>query len=509
MARFNQNNSGSYGHDTVNLAGGVAYDQPAEEAFVHLLLTSFFQDQYYRNQAEIEDTLCKLMDDIDDKLFLAQAAIFARTHFGMRTVSHVVAAELAKYISGCHWGKAFYEKVVYRVDDMTEILSYYFWKIGLTKDASIPNSMKKGFAKAFDKFDAYHLAKYRMADKKIKLVDLVNLVHPKPTEKNRKALQMLVRDSLRNADTWEAMLSAAGQNLTEENDTAALKAKAWKQLVTTRKIGYLALLRNVRNILDQAPSIASNAAKMLTDRELIKKSMVMPFQIFTAIHAVAYVPVKMRSHSYRQGFRPNSVLTREKKMLKKEERLMLKALETALELSLDNVPKLDGRTAIVLDTSGSMNGQPSLIGSLFAAVLAKTNECDLMLFDNDARYVAFNPSLSVRAIAESIHFAGGGTNFPSIFEKMDKPYDRIVILSDMQAWGTEFSPAAALEDYRKRFACDPLVYSWDLQGYGTTQFVGRRVVPVAGFSDKAFDFMKNVEEGTSKIIEMIRAVEIG
>lgn len=63
------------------------------------------------------------------------------------------------------------EKIVFRPDDMMEIIAYYKAKSGKT----LPNAMKKGFALAFDKFDGYQIAKYRGENKAVKLVDVVNL----------------------------------------------------------------------------------------------------------------------------------------------------------------------------------------------------------------------------------------------------------------------------------------------------------------------------------------------
>lgn len=141
---------------TTNHAGGQAYKESNELALISLLLTSFVNDQFYRNvEGSLED-LKNLLKKVDPK-FAAKAAIFTRDEFGMRSVTHALAAELAKYISGTDFGKKFYEKIVSRPDDMVEIIAYYKKNCG----DKIPNSMKKGFAKSFDKFDGYQLAKWK------------------------------------------------------------------------------------------------------------------------------------------------------------------------------------------------------------------------------------------------------------------------------------------------------------------------------------------------------------
>ena len=118
---------------TENLAGGQAYSQSNELALVSLLLTSFVNDQFYRNAQTTLDELRNLTAKVKDKEFVAKAAIFARDRFGMRSITHALAGELTSQLSGAEWGKNFYEKVITRVDDMTEIMSYYLnnktWKI--------------------------------------------------------------------------------------------------------------------------------------------------------------------------------------------------------------------------------------------------------------------------------------------------------------------------------------------------------------------------------------------
>ena len=171
---------------TTNHAGGQAYKQSAEMALVSLLLTSFVNDQFYRDGDQTLDDLKSHIKSNKNKEFVAKSAIFARDEFGMRSITHALAGELTSEISGLEWAKSFYEKIVSRVDDMTEIMSYYLENKTDKKNPKFPASLKKGFAKAFDKFDSYQLAKYKGEKKDVKLVDVVNLVHPVPSKKMRK-----------------------------------------------------------------------------------------------------------------------------------------------------------------------------------------------------------------------------------------------------------------------------------------------------------------------------------
>ena len=204
MSRFNVKNRPLTRRpaDTVNYAGGEAFTQEPKFEFASILLTSFVKNQYYRGANDTVDRLKELFFAVDP-LFSAKAAIFARDEFGMRSISHIVAGEIAHSIKGEEWTKRFFDKIVVRPDDMTEILSYYQTNYGRNP---VPNALKKGFKEAFNRFDSYKLAKYRGDKKQVSLVDVVNVVHPVPNFKNQKALTELVEGTLRNATTWETLV---------------------------------------------------------------------------------------------------------------------------------------------------------------------------------------------------------------------------------------------------------------------------------------------------------------
>ena len=269
------------------------------------------------------------------------------------------------------------------------------------------------------------------------------------------------------------------------------KKEVWTKLLNNDKLGYFALLRNVRNILEQAPELVDTVCEKLVDAKSIKKSLILPFQFKKSYDAVKQVNFKGT-------------------------RKVLGALDTAVDLSVNNCQQFDGKTLIVLDESGSMSGQPWDIGTLFAAVMVKRNpEADLILFSDDARYVTVNPKSLITDIIESLKQHPAGTNFNAIFEKADKAYDRIVILSDMQGWMAERddffnlggAPTRTFNTYKKKFDCNPKIYSFDLNGYGTLQFPEDNVYCIAGFSDKTLELMKLLETDRKILVNKIRQVE--
>ena len=461
MSKFNTKTVGT--SKTTNVAGGDAYKQTPELELVSILLTSFVQDQFYRSAGDTMNRISELLSKVNPK-FAAKAAVYARNEFKMRSITHVLAGELAKHVSGQPWAKNFYKEIARRPDDMTEIVSYYLSK----GNKKLPNSLKKGFAKAFDNFDAYQLAKYKQEGKDVSLVDLVNMVHPVPVEKNAKALEDLVNGVLKSTDTWEAKMTKAGQEATSDKDKAEKKAEAWFELLSEKKLGAMALVRNLRNILEQSPESIDLAIAALKNENYIK----------------------------------NYSRTGE----------VIAALNVSLDLSLSNVPVFQGRTLVVLDDSGSMTWaatgdykNPMQIGSLFAAVLMKSNKCDFMMFNSNARYINnMNFGDSVGTLTKNImsKATSGGTNFPSIFQTANKAYDRVIILSDMQN-NYSGNGASALNEYKRRTRANPNVYSFDLQNYGTMQFPQPGVYCIAGFSESVFDIMKMLEQDKRVLIKTI------
>lgn len=487
MGKFNTVNKAK-STKTVNLAGGQAYSQSAELELVSILLTSFVQDQYYKSAGDTMKRVTELLNKVDPK-FAAKAAIYARNEFGMRSITHVLAVEIAKHISGQEWGKKFFTEVIRRPDDMTEIVAYYF---GKNKGKALPNSLKKGFAKAFDKFDGYQLAKYKGEGKDVSLVDVVNLVHPKATEKNAKALDELINGTLKSTETWEAKLTQAGQKANSEEELLSLKKDAWAGLIREKKLGYLALLRNLRNIMDNAPEVLDEALAALTNEAFIKKSLVFPFQYLIA---------------YKQFSSMNT----------KASRKIADALSDAIDISCQNVKSLnfEGNTLVVVDNSGSMDSpvnksehmKKSELGALFGIVLAKAINADIMEFGSNARYINYTlkeHSMEFAANFTRLNQVGHGTDFTSIFSKANKAYDRILIFSDMQGWMGGGAPTSAANAYKKRYNCDPHIYSFDLAGYGTMMFPENKVYAMAGFSEKIFTIMSLLEQDRKALINTIK-----
>lgn len=468
MSVFNKIRNSTPVANITNDAGWPAIKQSAKLEAISLVLTSFVKDKYY-SSAQDDLTRLKWLTEKVDTEFLAKLAIFARTKFGMRSITHALAGYLAPKLSGKQYAKSFYDKVIHRVDDMQEILAV----IQSTSSKCVPNAVRKGFKAAFERFDAYQLAKYRTENKSIKLVDIVNLVHPR----HSKAIKQLVEGTLKNEQTWEAKVSAAGNS---ENATA--KEEAWWELILNKKLGYLALIRNLRNIEAQlkwagAQMITGTLVQQLTDVKSITQSLVMPFQIKTAYDIVTNRDLKQ-------------------------------ALSQAMEISVQNVPKFPGKTAIFLDRSGSMSWVIG-IASLFAAVLAKSNNATIINFGWRAEEHVYNPASILADIQQPLNSANlWSTNFNAPFDKLNEKVDRIIILSDMQAWVGRNIPTEAFRNYKTRTKANPFIYSFDLCGSWTMQFPEDKVFTLAGFHGDILQIMGMLEQDKDALVREIEAITL-
>lgn len=495
MGRFNTATVSPTKTPVANLAGGKSYQRTPKGELAATVLTSFVTDQYYRSAS---DTIARVRDLVVniDPLFAAKLAIFARSTFQMRSISHVVAGEIALNVKGASWTKQFFDAIVDRPDDMLEILSYIQSVQGSLHP--LPASLKKGFASALTRYDEYALGRYRGEGKTISMVDVVNLVHPPHTP----AISKLINGKLR-FEGWETDQTKIGQTDLSDEEKAEAVAGAWDERIP--KMGYMALLRNLRNIRDKAPESLDAALARIRDKDEVARSRQLPFRFTTAISQF------VQANNYGWGVTRGSI----GEVQSPEDRKIVAALNEALDHSTANVPVLPGRTAVLLDLSGSMGNLsdpkgPLSIGSLFAAAVARKSGADIIAWADFSKNVSYNPGDSVATLREQIagQSVGHGTNLSQAIDSLKGQYDRIIIFSDFQSWREGWSSGApeALKRYKARTSADPKVYSFDLQGYGTLSFPEPNVYNLYGFSEKVFDIMEMLEQDQNAMTKAIEAV---
>ena len=472
MSKFNSSPS----NKTTNRSGHAAYKMPDKQKLVTQVLTSFFNEKkfYGDNSDEMQETIKAVI--AKDPQFVANLAVFARREFNMRSVAHVLVSHLAHEPAGKPYTRKAVKAVSLRGDDVTEIMSCYLSMFG----KPIPNALRKGIADTMQGFDKYTLAKYKGEGKTVKMRDLLCLCRPSPVNAQQSEwwLQLLNGD-LEPPYTWETELSAKGNN-----------AKTWEALIDSGKVGYMALLRNLRNILNANPSNVQKVLDTIQNPEAVRRSKQLPFRYLSAYKEL-------------QGIGSSRVFD---------------ALENAVDAAIDNVPKLPGKTVIAVDISGSMSGAISDKSNVRCYEIAMMLGLIANRICEDSIFYTFNNNINKWALSHRSGIlqtvtesrVGGGTAMQLPFRKMidDRiQADRIIILSDNECnnysgyWNKPVQNLA--DEYRKLTGNDIWVHAIDLQGYGTQQFYGSKTNVIAGWSEKVFDFIKLAEQGEGSLEKAI------
>lgn len=529
MSRYNTNKPTA--NVITNFQGGQGIKLDPKMELISILSTGM-DNSYFEKLGDKENRFAEVIKEVakKDVEFLAKALIYARSVMGQRSVTHFGAVQLAKYLSGHKVARKFFSKrdrkkeiggIIYRLDDMLEIIACYQ---ALNPNKPLPNSMKNGFRLALESADAYELAKYQGNGKSVSLVDVVNLVHPKPSKEMEETFKKLMNGELKQHNTVEDKNTTSGQNVAKKvksgeitKEQAAIelkeaKSENYRELINNKTIGYLALIRNLKNILTDATDsdLISSACALLANPEFIKRSLVFPYQIDLAME---YILTEVSSsHKGRQE--------------------VMIALNKAYELSIPNMSEMGlyGRTAVVIDTSGSMtskirlngkNGYHSALekGALIAATFAKGLNADVYQFSDSCSKVNVNTLDTVNTIKNQIisQKIGGGTSFNVIFAELMKggKYDRVFVVSDMQGADSIMSKNSGYygltnkySDYVNQYG-QPYIYAIDMCGYGTTMFKNNnKVFQLFGYSAEMFELAKRMEIDPKAIIKEIEAIVI-
>lgn len=511
--------------DTKNRQGHAAYSQDKWLRLLTMLNTLKLENQFYRSETETMKELKGLVDECakEDAYFVAQSIVYSRcVGEGMRSINHLAASYLAPHCAGQEWAKRFYSLwnkrtqsggTLFRPDDMAEIVACF----SALNGTKVTNAMKKGFADALENLDAYALLKYKSS-----LVDVINLVHPNPSASSAVAevngekvpvLTAIMKGLSVSADTWEVAQSDAGQEVAKavkegkidksEAETILKEAKAenWDALLTDGKLGILAALRNIRNVLKTVNKgdTVTKLTALLSSPDAIRKGKIMPYQIDLA-HEVTI-----------SEFSDSNA------------RAIAQALLKGYEAAVPNLSEmLPGKTLVMVDFSGSM-GTPMTDGArsgkrytsrcmdkaaLIAATIAKATNGDVIRFGSSAEYVKWNANSDVFSIASAMKRDMGGTNLSAawaVAQMSGRQYDRVFILSDNEC--NRGNSYKAYETYTK--ACgSPYVYSVDLAAYGTTQLAGDKVRFYYGYGYSMFDDIAKSEFNPNYHLEKVRKIKI-
>ncbi len=494
-----------------NYEGAKAYTMTPELALYTAVVTTTLSDKFYEKGSDTVERLRTLMQKCDP-LFVAQLAVYARESMNLRSVPLVLAIELAKTYNGDDLVSRLLSRIIQRADELTETLAYYELannRAGQSKGLNkLSKQVQRGVAVAFNKFDAYQFGKYNR-DGAIKLKDALFITHPKAKDAAQQAIfDKIVKNELDTPYTWETELSALGQNKfkNDAEKAAAFKAK-WEELIDSGKVGYMALMRNLRNILEANVS-AEHIEKVcatLANANQVAKSKQLPFRFLAAYRELKEV---------QSGYTPS----------------VLAALEDAVVASVVNMRGFGFDTAVTIacDVSGSMQTNISAkskimyydIGLMLGMMLqSKCKNVEAGMFGDRWKVV----NMPTRNILQNVQEyyrregeVGYSTNGYLVIDYLlnrQKVVDKVMLFTDCQMWNSNAGQnhiEQAWLQYRRTLAPNAKLYLFDLAGYGNVPLdlsQGNGVHLIAGWSDKIFDVLAAVEEG-GDAVKMIQAIEI-
>ena len=306
--------------------------------------------------------------------------------------------------------------------------------------------------------------------------------------------------------TWETELSALGQQKfeSEAQKQEAVREK-WEELINSGKLGYMALMRNLRNMLQADVSLLEmqKVASRLSDTDQVEKSKQLPFRYLSA---------------YREIEKVNSTHTT----------MLMNALEAAVKCSASNIEGFDENTRVLLasDVSGSMWSPISQrstirnydIGILLSMLLR--NRCKQVvagIFGDDWEVVNMpndNILMATRQLERLGNTVGFSTNGYKVINwliEQNMVMDKVMMFTDMQMWDSTGRHQEIEDSWKKykKMAPDAKLYLFDLAGYGQLpmRFAEPDVYLIAGWSDRVFDVLSAVDKGEDAL-SVINDIEI-
>lgn len=438
-----------------------AVDQLRRSVMANMLFEGEFYEDGKSIAKRIQETTTEILKQKDGADLVANIAFEARTKMKLRHVPLLLLVSLIrsktdaarKVVAGA------IAHVIQRPDEMGELISLY-WK---EKKQPLSAQMKKGIALAFQKFDAYALAKWNSDSSAIKLRDVLFMVHAKPKDQEQaEVFKQLTEKTLASPDTWEVALSGG-----------ANKKETFTRLLADGKLGALALLRNLRNM--QQAGVAIEAIR--DGLGAMKTERVLPFRFITAA-------------KYAPQLEPQ--------------------LESAMLRCLASQEKLTGKTVLIVDCSGSMHGQISAKSeldrlsaaaalamllrevcedvSVYATAGSDFNRVHATMLIPPRHGFGLRDLLSYEQTARKI--GGGGIFLKQVIEYVRKEEkgqaDRIIVITDEQDCDLVNKPASAKPFGANNYLINVASFKNGI-GYGEW-------VHIDGWSEAVVDFIQQYEQ---------------
>ena len=487
--------------DTINEAGGTAYKLSPKQALAQYAATGCFNLTFYADAGEQLDKTLALANEVDPE-FVAKTAVYARENGHMKDMPALLLAVLSIR------DKQLFERVFPRVADNGKMLRNFvqIMRSGAVGRKSLGSLPKRLVREWFEKRGTEQIFKQAVGQSP-SIADILKMVHPKPADAEREALFGYFIGREINADKLPEIVRKFERF--KGGDSADVPDVPF-QMLTALPLGkseWTAIARNApwqmtrmnlntfqRQGVFEDESMVKIIAERLRDAESIKRARVFPFQLMAAFKAAE----------------ANKGIPRE----------ITEALQDAMEIATENVPKIDGKVFVFPDISGSMHspatgyrkGATSTVTCLdvaalvAAALLRKNPSAEVIPFSDHIVEARLNPRDSVTTNAKILAaLPSGGTNCSAPLKELNRRKakgDVIVYVSDNESWvdtkrtwnsGTE--TMRQWNEFKSRNG-DAKLVCIDIQPYAHTQAQERRdILNVGGFSDQVFTLVSEFANG--------------
>jgi 60 kDa SS-A/Ro ribonucleoprotein len=474
--------------DATNEAGGPAYALAPKQALAQYAATGCLNSTYYVSAEDQLQKVLALAKEVDAE-FIAKTAAYSREKGFMKDMPAVLCAALS--VKDAKWLRAVFDRVI---DDGKMLRNFVqVLRSGVVGRKSLGTAPKKLVQRWLETRTDEQLFRASVGNAP-SLADLVKMVHPKPRNATREALYGYLLGRSHQAEAlpeivkqFEAfkagqrdvvpdvafqMLTALDLGRTEW--TAIAKKAPWQ--MTRMNLNTFA-----RHGVFADETMVKLIANRLADAEAVKRARVFPYQLLMAFKAAG-------------GDVPN---------------LIRDALQDAMEVATENVPRIAGKVYVCPDVSGSMSSAVTgyragattavrcidVAALVAASILRQNAQAEVVPFESDVVSVQLNGRDSVMTNAQKLAaIGGGGTNCSAPLAWLNKQQakgDLVVFISDNQSW-VDAQGGRGTETMRqwsvfKRFNPRARLVCIDIQPFATVQAAEREdILNIGGFSDQVF-----------------------
>ncbi len=501
--------------DTVNEAGGNAYQLSTKQALAQLVSTGCFNATFYADAKDQLEKVLALCHEVEPE-FLARAALYARKQATMKDMPAFLCSVLSQRSPGL------LAEVFDRVINTPKMLRNFVQIVrsGATGRKSLGTLPKRLIKQWLERRTGEQLFTGSVGQSP-SLRDIVKMVHPKPATAERDAFHRYLLGREHDAEKLPAIVrefegfknaekraELTVPNVPFEMLTALdLTSAQWSQIAANASWQMTRMNLNTfaRHGVFKDAKMVKLVADRLRNRELIARAKPLPYQLLMAYKSAGEeIPSEIRN-----------------------------ALQEAMEISVSSVPKIAGKVYVFPDVSGSMQsavtgnrkGSTSAVRCIdvaalvAAAILRQNPEAEVIPFESDVVKVELNPFDSIFTNADKLaKVGGGGTNCSAPLKRLNEQKakgDLVIYVSDNQSWldtvvqvGKEVTATIAqwqgfkLRNPQARMICI------DIQPYVTTQALERAdITNVGGFSDQVFKLISQVASGSTEKDHWVKTIE--